>query len=57
MQNLISENKIPQFVKHVCKLLEMQILETYLVGGCVRDMLIGNEPKDFDLQHELCPMK
>lgn len=23
--------------------------ETYLVGGCVRDMLLGKEPKDYDI--------
>ena len=23
--------------------------EAYLVGGCVRDMLLGREPKDFDV--------
>lgn len=23
--------------------------ETYLVGGCVRDLLLGTEPKDFDI--------
>ncbi|HBN58576.1 MAG TPA: polynucleotide adenylyltransferase PcnB, partial [Gammaproteobacteria bacterium] len=23
--------------------------EVYLVGGCVRDLLLGLEPKDFDI--------
>ncbi len=49
MQNLIQENKIPEFVKSVSQTLEDANFETYLVGGCVRDMLMGDEPKDFDL--------
>ena len=55
MQNLILENKIPIFVKHVSQTLEDANFETYLVGGCVRDMLIGNEPKDFDLATRSVP--
>ncbi|MBV9743932.1 MAG: hypothetical protein JO099_09230, partial [Acidobacteriia bacterium] len=23
--------------------------QAYLVGGCVRDLLLGHEPKDFDV--------
>lgn len=26
-----------------------QITQPYLVGGCVRDMLLGKEPKDYDI--------
>ena len=29
--------------------------EAYLVGGCVRDLLIGQEPKDFDLATSATP--
>lgn len=29
--------------------------ETYLVGGCVRDLLLGREPKDFDVATEAHP--
>ena len=51
----IPENKIPKFVKHVSQTLDDANFETYLVGGCVRDMLIGNEPKDFDLATRAVP--
>jgi poly(A) polymerase len=29
--------------------------EAYLVGGCVRDLLLGYEPKDFDVSTSACP--
>lgn len=29
--------------------------EAYLVGGCVRDLLLGNEPKDFDVATDAHP--
>ncbi|HEY1088363.1 MAG TPA: poly(A) polymerase, partial [Archangium sp.] len=29
--------------------------EAYLVGGCVRDLLIGLEPKDFDIATSATP--
>jgi poly(A) polymerase len=31
--------------------------ESYLVGGCVRDLLIGREPKDFDIATSATPME
>ena len=27
----------------------------YLVGGCVRDLLLGNDPKDFDVATDATP--
>ena len=29
--------------------------ESYLVGGCVRDILMGHEPKDFDVATNATP--
>ena len=29
--------------------------ELYLVGGCVRDMLLGKQPKDYDLTTNATP--
>ncbi|MBN2192663.1 MAG: polynucleotide adenylyltransferase PcnB [Polyangiaceae bacterium] len=29
--------------------------EAYLVGGCVRDLLLGRRPKDFDVATSACP--
>ncbi len=46
-ENLIS--KIPKEVSHVTQTLEKGGFEAYLVGGCVRDLLMGREPKDWDI--------
>ncbi|MFA6520132.1 MAG: HD domain-containing protein [Candidatus Paceibacterota bacterium] len=46
-KNLIE--KIPKEVSHVTSILEGAGFEAYLVGGCVRDLLIGREPKDWDV--------
>ena len=29
--------------------------ETYLVGGCIRDLLAGKKPKDFDIATNATP--
>jgi len=47
LKNLIS--KIPKEVSHVTDTLEKAGFEAYLVGGCVRDLLMGGEPKDWDI--------
>ncbi len=41
--------KIPAEVKAVSEALRAAGFEAYLVGGCVRDLLIGREPKDWDV--------
>lgn len=33
----------------IVKALQKNAYETYLVGGCVRDLLLGIEPKDYDI--------
>jgi tRNA nucleotidyltransferase (CCA-adding enzyme) len=46
-KNLTS--KIPKEVSHVTDTLEGAGFEAYLVGGCVRDLLMGRNPKDWDV--------
>ncbi len=29
--------------------------QSWLVGGCVRDLLLGREPKDYDISTDACP--
>lgn len=40
---------IPQEVLRVTSGLETAGFEAYIVGGCVRDLLIGKTPKDWDI--------
>lgn len=47
LKNLIQ--KIPKEVSHVTNTLEEAGFEVYLVGGCVRDLLMSREPKDWDI--------
>lgn len=41
--------KIPQEVRHVLENLKANGFEAFIVGGCVRDVLRGVEPKDWDV--------
>jgi poly(A) polymerase/tRNA nucleotidyltransferase (CCA-adding enzyme) len=41
--------EIPEEVKNVSRVLSATTFENYLVGGCVRDLLLGRKPKDWDL--------
>ena len=47
MRSLIPN--IPKEVLAVAATLRGKGFEAYLVGGCVRDLLIGREPKDWDI--------
>jgi len=43
------KGSIPSEVSQVTKALEQAGFEAYLVGGCVRDLLLGHKPKDWDV--------
>ena len=45
----IDISKIPSYVSRVTETLENAGFEAYLVGGCVRDLIIGRGPKDWDV--------
>ncbi len=42
-------NSIPKEVKEVLQALVDAGFEAYIVGGCVRDMTVDHEPKDWDV--------
>ena len=48
-------NKIPKEVLSTVQILERAGHSAYIVGGCVRDMLLMNEPKDFDVTTSATP--
>jgi len=41
--------EVPEEVRNVSRVLNVTKFENYLVGGCVRDLLLGRKPKDWDL--------
>jgi len=49
--------EVPSEVLRVAKTLESNGFEAYLVGGCVRDLLIGRKPNDWDITTNAIPEK
>jgi poly(A) polymerase len=45
----LSEDLIDADAAKVVRRLERAGFQAYLVGGCVRDLLLGGKPKDFDI--------
>jgi len=52
---LINHKKISKFAISIIKELNKNNHQGYLVGGCVRDLLCGLEPKDFDIATDATP--
>lgn len=51
----LDHNKIPEQVKNASEVLRNAGFECFIVGGCVRDLIIGREPKDWDLTTNATP--
>jgi len=49
------EFSIPKEIKDISAGLREAGFEAYLVGGCVRDLIIGLEPKDWDITTNATP--
>ena len=49
MVKTIKKLEIPKEVGEISRALSVAGYENFLVGGCVRDALIGREPKDWDI--------
>ena len=47
--------EIPKEVKMVIAVLQAASFEAFLVGGCVRDILMGLKPKDYDMTTNATP--
>lgn len=48
-EHTISRSQISENALKVLYRLQKEGYDAYLVGGCVRDLLLGREPKDFDV--------
>ena len=47
--------KVPKEVGDVARTLTEKSFQTFLVGGCVRDLLLGREQKDWDIATDAKP--
>lgn len=47
--------KLPNEVKNIIEKLEKAGYQGYAVGGCVRDLMLGKEPKDWDVTTDADP--
>jgi poly(A) polymerase/tRNA nucleotidyltransferase (CCA-adding enzyme) len=47
--------KIPEEVEDTSRTLSHAGFENFLVGGCVRDLIIGKEPRDWDIATKATP--
>lgn len=52
---MIKRENIPSAVQAVSSALKRAGFEAYLVGGCVRDLLLGKNPKDWDFTTNATP--
>lgn len=49
--------KLPEYVKTVIEMLKENGYEAFAVGGCVRDFLMGQTPKDYDVTTSANPLQ
>jgi len=49
MQKIKIQFTVPEEVKNVSRALSRAGFENFLVGGCVRDLVIGKTPRDWDI--------
>ncbi len=55
MKSIAKKFLIPKEVEKVAETLENKGFEAYLIGGCVRDLLISRKPKDWDITTNAAP--
>lgn len=55
-QHPLRRGEISRYALSVVDRLQQAGYQAYLVGGCVRDLLLNLEPKDFDEQEQVRPL-
>ena len=50
----MTQNRLKESIE-ICRELNQKNKETMLVGGCVRDLILEENPKDFDLATKATP--
>lgn len=53
--NVDFTNNIPEPVSQITKTIKKAGFEAFLVGGCVRDLILGRKPKDWDITTNATP--
>ena len=53
--NTLKGNKFSPLAMEIVKKLKQSGFQGYLVGGCVRDSLVGIKAKDFDVSTDATP--
>lgn len=48
-------SSLREFATSIIETLRQRSFQAYLVGGCVRDLLLGREPKDYDVSTDATP--
>ncbi len=46
---------LPKFIKEMIEKIESAGFEAYAVGGCIRDLLLGRKPSDWDITTSALP--
>ena len=54
-QHQIDRDRVSRNAVKVCEVLQQHGYQAYIVGGAVRDLIIGLEPKDFDVATDATP--
>lgn len=58
MENLhIASHLIHPLAIEVCRILNKNNYQAFIVGGCVRDLILGQKPKDWDITTDASPKK
>jgi len=57
MRDIRIEEKIPKYILDICDVFHAAGEEAYLVGGSLRDIMLGREPNDFDLATSALPQR